>query len=225
MSMQIGNRTIEFVHVIDDDPVVRSSYCENLEDMDFKPVEVQSVKDVNELVASMDKSHAGVICDLQLTSGRYSKVNGDILATEFYKSSVPVILCTSYHPMTKLAAEFREHIPVVVNPEDLTKKLVEHAFTLCLREREGIFSDARKPCRTMIRIEGMEVFGEEFQLSIHIPAWRTEGVLVDVKKKDFPVFDIAREAIDDSGCFRASAEINLGAPSPVELYFRGWRTL
>lgn len=225
MAMHIGNRLIKSVHVIDDDPEVRSSYCENLEDMDLTPVEVKAVRDVNELVASLDKDHDGVICDYQLTSGRYSMVNGGVLASEFYKSSVPVILCTSYHPMTRLAGEFREHIPVVVHPDDLNKKIVEHAFTLCIRERQGLYSDARKPCRTMIRIEGLEAFGEELHLSVHIPAWRSEGIVVEVKMSDFPIFANARAAIDDDGCFRASAEINLGATGPVDLYFRGWRAL
>jgi hypothetical protein len=225
MAIEIGQHSISRVHVIDDDASVRESYCENVQDMQLEPVEVHSVEDFNYLIRQMDPLHDGMICDYQLTAGKYSRVNGDVVASEAFKQGIPVILCTSYHPMTTLVGELRQFIPMVIHPNDLSKAAVEHAFGLCIAEREGRFVDTRKACRTLIRIEGIEEFGEKIRLSVQIPAWKSTGIVVDVRRSDFPILQEVTSLLDKLSDFRATAEINLGARSADELYFSNWKQL
>lgn len=225
MTLQIGDRAIRRVHVIDDDAGVRGSYCDNVVDMELEPMEVKSVDNLDDLLGKFDPAHDGVICDYQLTSGRYSKVNGDVVASAAYRKNIPVILCTSYHPMTTLVADLRLYIPVVVNPDNLRLDTVAKAFELCISELQGNYTNDRKSCRTLIRIEGQEIFGEVLRLSIQIPAWQSTGIIVEVKKSDFPILDDVQRHLARQGEFRVSAEINLGAENVTDLYFTNWRLL
>lgn len=227
MALNVIDRTISRVHLIDDDPNVRQGYKDAVEDMGVEAVEIaDAILDVDALISRLNKSTDGVVCDYQLTSKRYSPVNGDIIGSKLYRAGIPFILCTHYQPLASLVGPKRRDIPVVVTPGELSQARVSEAFALCILEERGRFSFSREPVRTLVRIEGIEVNDKEAHLRVEVPAWRPSiGIQFTVPIEQIPDWEGIRELVEQEGAARLSAEVNTGAEHLQDLFFLNWRQL
>lgn len=225
--MQVSDRRITKVSLIDDNPGVRASYRLQIEDMGLEAVEVRDpIRDVEHLLSSFDPISEGVICDFQLTARDYAPTNGGELASRIFLKGVPVILCSRYDDLAISVRRLRHLIPAIVDPNALTEETVQAAFTRCVNEARGVYTADRRPRRTLVRVETAEELDRErLRLGIVLSGWRPGVAMhIDVLRSDAPeAFQrVLAEVATADGSY-LTAKVNLGAEHPNDLYFRDWR--
>lgn len=225
MSLMLLDKEIKRIHVIDDDPTVRSSYLDTVEDMGLQGVDVsQPIKDIESLFDTIDPISDGVIFDYQLNSTKYSAHNGDIYGKAAYERRIPFIISSYFTPLSMEGR--RRYIPKAVHVDILGPGAVAEAFELCIGEYNGKFITRRMPIRTLVRVEGMKTLGDMCELNVVIPNWHPHtGVRILVEATHLPgVVEVEKE-LHQTGVVRLTAEVNTGAEDINELYFADWRTL
>jgi hypothetical protein len=225
MSLQLLEREIRRIHVIDDDPDVRGAYLEYVQDMDIEGIDVaHSISDIDSFFKTIDGDHDGIICDYQLTGRKYSSVNGDVYGKAAYERKIPFLLSSHFQPLSLYGQ--RRFIPKAVAADDFSAEAIKDAFVLCLQEFKGSYSAHRQPIRTLVRIEGIQPFGASYQLNVVVPNWNPHvGVQIVIEASQIPSFDQIRSDLDSQGEARLLAEVNTGAEAASELFFTDWRSL
>lgn len=225
MSLLIFEKEIRRIHVIDDDPDVRSAYLEYVSDMNVEGVDVSnSIQDIDAFFNTIDSQHDGIICDYQLTGKKYSAHNGDVYGKAAYERHIPFILSSHFQPLSLNGQ--RRYIPKAVAADDFGIEIVKEAFQLCVQEFGGTFSSQRLPVRTLVRIEGMQPYGTSYQLNVVVPNWHPHtGIQILIDSTAIPDLDRIRTEIESVGEARLTAEVNTGAEDSAELFFTEWRPL
>lgn len=226
MSLAFANRNIERVHLIDDDVNVRQGYRYSVEDLGLDAEEVVGpIKSLRDLATNFDNDHDAAICDFNLKTKNYSSQNGDELVSMLYEMKVPAVLCTRFaDDLPEPVRHRRRQIPVVLLPNQLSADSIREAFEICLQEFSGNFTAARKPWRTMIRIEGgEEVGGGHFRLNLVIPAWNPSIGLTFVvpAKQDMALQEICAH-VAKGEIYRCFGHVNLGAEKGEDIFIDMW---
>jgi hypothetical protein len=226
LSLQLSDRVIERVHLIDDDPHVRHGYRYSVEDLELNADEVTGpIGSFDELLRSFDTTRDAAICDFQLTTKNYSNHNGDELVSRLYSRNIPAVLCTRWAGHLPDQVRYRRRsIPVVLNPSELSSDSIAEAFNTCTKEFAGNFADSRRPWRTLIRVESCERAGTtQLRLNVIIPAWDPQvGLTFVVPATDSDAIRHISERIGDGDVIRAFGQVNLGAETPDDLYIDQW---
>lgn len=226
MSLALKDRTVERVHLIDDDPTVRGMYKYSVEDLDLSVDEISGpIASFAALLDLFDQSRDAVICDLNLKTKNYSADNGDVIVSSLYRRRIPALLCTRWagHLSDEVRYRRRE-IPVVLNPTDLSPEAIANAFQICAQEFTGVFSRERRPWRTLIRVESGERAGAgHHRLDVVIPAWDPEVALSFVVPSDgsSAIAEICGR-VSEGQTIRVFGNVNLGAASPDDIYIDSW---
>lgn len=226
MSLQLMHRTVEKVHLIDDDPTVRGMYKYSVEDLDLSVDEISGpIDSFAALLDLFDPSRDAVICDLNLKTKNYSADNGDVIVSSLYRRRIPAVLCTRWagHLSDEVRYRRRE-IPVVLNPTELSPDAISGAFQICANEFAGVFSRERRPWRTLVRVESGERAGAaHHRLDVVIPAWDPEVALSFVVPSDGSgaIAEICGR-VSEGQEIRVFGNVNLGATSPDEIYIDSW---
>src|ERR1035438_3862082 len=93
--INIEDRTISTVAVVDDDPGARESYEYVLQDAHVTPVgEAGPLGQLADFVGEAKRRMDAVLCDHHLRIRNYSTFDGAQLAAALYDVSVPAVLCT-----------------------------------------------------------------------------------------------------------------------------------
>ncbi len=222
MIVTSAHRVIERICVLDDDPTARNGYRFAIEDMDAQPVfEEGPLWDFDQAVTRMTSNGNAAICDYHLRARNYASFNGAQVVAALYNSNYPAILCTRFEKTQ--ADEIRIHrrnVPVLITPSDMYPETLLGGFRVCQDEFDGNFQPSRRPWRTLIRVEGMEVPDDRargYFLAI-VPAWDSnEGIKI--------FMDSVPESVQiriKSGHMRFHAQVNLGAEKLEDLYFDEW---
>jgi CheY-like chemotaxis protein len=219
MSVQLADRTINRIAIIDDQADVRASYEFNVEDLGLESVsEAGPLDSLVNVVAGMAGKSDAAICDYNLKVRDYSTFNGAELVAELYKTFFPALLCTKWHTASiDEMRQFRRYIPTLIDPAALDPSSIRDGLEVCIREFGGDFAPIRKPWRALIRVEDVRGSQGTPFVYVIIPSWNTKEV-VRLTKEVFPpeLFPRLRPGA------RLHARINLGAESHEELFFEEW---
>lgn len=214
--MQILDREISRVFIIDDDPEARESFTYTIEDLELEPVEFTGpISSANDLIGSVESTDA-ILCDLHLKQRDYSTCDGHEILEACYNEQIPGVLCTTFtdagYTINRKSLRF---IPAFLRTSSPSPDVLMDAFTKSLAEMNGTFHPTRQPWRTQIRIE--EVDPSLNYVYAVVPAW-------DVRKKIRIDRDVVPEQI--YGSFHnekiVHAKVNIGAESYEELFFVSW---
>lgn len=206
-------KVIERVMIIDDQPEVRESIAEKVEDANLKPViQTESMSCLDNCIKIIQEEANAAIFDYHLSQRNYAPFNGIQAVKELYKLAIPVLLATSYFnaDMSEIQLN-RQHIPVIIKPNEISSDVIIQSFKLCQNEFSGIFSPERKPWRSLIRVE--EVIDET--IYVVISSWSaSEKIRLPISL--FPS-EIQNERILGMRFF---AYVNIGAEDYKDLYFK-----
>lgn len=226
MTLNIRDKVIDKVRLIDDDQGVRQSYKFQVEELDIDTEEVFGpIADVNSLIGTVSTEHDAVICDFNLKVKNYSSINGDEIVSGLYKNNIPVVLCTRVDHLPETIRRRRRFIPVVLAPANLTPETLFDAFEICIDEFKGRFSALRKPWRTVVRIEGGEILDG-------LGLLRVNAVIPEFDPSTLINFEweiagnVALEAVKNSikagDIVRVYATVNVGAGGTDDLFVEQW---
>ena len=226
MAMQLSDRIIDRVCLIDDKAEVRKSYQYLVEDLALAANDVVGpISDFNSLIKTFNAQSDAVICDFNLTTANYAKKNGDWLVSSLYQKHIPAVLCTRWagSGLPEEVRFKRRYIPVILRPNELDLDSIRIGFNLCTEEFSGKFSKARKPWRTLIRIEAAEENGPQHaRLAMVVPTWDPNiGLSFVVPSKHAVLGGIAKRVMQGE-IVRAFGHVNLGADSDTDIYIDDW---
>ncbi len=225
MSLAIGTKIIQRVRLIDDDASTRAAYRYSVEDLGLDAEEVTGIGSFQEFVNQFSIDRDAAICDFNLKTSKYSTRDGDEIVSGLYEKNIPVVLCTRYaNELPDSIRHRRRKIPVVLTPTELTPDSISSAFKMCVKEFSGTFSEARRPWRTLVRIETAEEVGSgHYRFSLVIPAWNNEiGLTFVVPAAENEIFSKIYSQSTSGKIVRAFGQVNLGAESRNDIYIDDW---
>lgn len=225
MSLQLLERHVDRVMLIDDDAAVRHMYRYPVEELNLRPEEVEGpIWHVDDFVSSLSSGRDAVVCDYHLTMKNYSPVDGDVIVAKLYEKHMPAILCSRWAAVAEKVRGLRRYIPVILDPQELSDDSVREGFATCIREFEGVFSSDRRPWRTLVRVEScVKVSDDVLNLGIVVPGWNPHLVIsCDVGRKTSAVFRNVESALDHGDLFRGYAQVNIGCEREQDLYIIDW---
>lgn len=213
--MLIANRNIEKVMIVDDDPEVAKSYESLLRVYGFDTeIVVGPIPNTNELVRKINTKVA-VICDYNLTQRKYAGFKGAEAVRELYRAKVPSILCTRYgQAEIDDIREFREWVPVLMNPDEFEEEPLRSGIETCIREFNDEFSKDRKVYRTVARIDD----ANDQVIYVILPGWDPSQI-VRVARNTLPLGIQSRIT---NGEIRFMVKSNIGTDDQHNLYFKDW---
>ena len=221
MSLQIHDRSIHKVCLIDDDSDSRETLAFPVEELELEfELEEGPIEDMDIYVNDLYGRSQAAICDHHLKKkGKYSNYNGAELVFRLYQDNFPAILCTSYSDRIEELRRYRRNIPVLLNPSELNVDSVAHGLELCINEMRGDIREDRKPWRTLIRVQDLDtqVNPENPYVEFVVPAW-DHNYVVRVLLSDIPG-SLQKKIEPDYRCY---AKVNIGAESSDDLFIDEW---
>lgn len=207
------------VLVVDDDAQSREGYGYSLVDMGLSPVyQADPIpSDISTFVSHLRSRAGAVFSDFRLTTQpNYASQDGDALVAACNQKQIPAVLCTTYTDVdAHLNRMFLRHIPALLRRNDPDPALLESAFMYCCREIRGEFRPARRPWRTLVRVNDVDRNAAECH--VIIPA-RNVSEKIALNLHDLP--KSIRPLIEPG--VRLHAEVNVGAEAPNDIYFDKW---
>jgi|ERR1017187_4661048 hypothetical protein len=219
MAVNILERTITNVAVIDDQPAVRKSYGYTIQNVGLEPwlQEGPLPDSVGEASSTIVQGATAAVCDYKLSGRAYAKFKGAELAADLYRKQLPALLCTQYiHAEVYQITPFRRWIPVILSPRDVNEETLIDGLRDCISELNGNIRVDRRPWRTLIHFltEDEDFPGIYFAA---IPGWAVDQV-IKVRLSLLPA-EIRVSVRPDYRCF---ARVNLGAESDIDLFVYDW---
>ncbi len=221
MSITIEGRAVSRISIVDDDRAVRQSYEMSVHELGVVPLNEAGPLGALETFASLvvDRADAA-LCDFKLKVKRYANFDGAALVARWYDSGFPALLCTKYD---KASADeirrYRAKIPVMLTPSDLDPERIIKGLEVCLREIGGTAAPSRRVWSTVVRVEDVDMDRSPSAYLV-VPAWNpNESIRFLLTDIPDGVRDLFRPEA------RLLADVNLGAESYEDLFFRDWRML
>lgn len=215
MSLAISNRSIERVLILDDDIGARMAYSYSIQDLNLEPIRVDGpLLTIQGFLATIPNGAEAVICDHHLRKRQYANFDGAETVAALYCKKIPAVLYTRYEDIIDDIRPYRQYIPAMLAPDFEPESLV-HGFRQCIEEFGQIFRPSRRPWRALVRVERIEE--ERSLVHVVIPAWDPDTVI------RYPM-EFLPEAMRNrlNVQLRFHAQINLGAETRDELYFKDW---
>ncbi len=213
--LTIGNRQIERVLIIDDDPEARSSYEYAIEDMGLTAHQVRDIHNGSEL-SFLDQIQPSdvILSDYRLKAHRYAPYNGDRIISQCFQKDIPGVLFTSLHP-APIRRDYLRYIPGLLRESNPSPDQLRLAWGKCINELESEPPPSRYPWRTLVRVGDVDTKHKCFYAVV--PAWSTR-VKVRIYFDDLPVN--IRDLVAPDHRFHAM--VNIGAMHPDDLFFDEW---
>ena len=205
------------VMVIDDDEDGCEEIMEMLRDSNF---EAQTVKGKfgNRLDLLVDeiklRDPEFVICDNRLQPRQLAQFYGIEVVRRLVALSCPAMLLTTYASPDRLALRrSRFDVPVIVQRDNFSPERLNDYYDVCRREINKDPVDARRPHRSLIRIESVTA-GEMHQVDAIVSAWRPDHAV------SIPIECISENLRDkvQSGMYLLG-DVNIGAEHEDDLFF------
>jgi hypothetical protein len=221
MVFRINGRTINRALLIDDEQEVREWYGYAVEEMDIKPIPVPGpLEELSTCAETLRQLADAAICDHNLRVRDYSRFNGAELVAQWYRMGFPAILCTRWQAARpEELRRFRRHIPVLLGPDELDPSTIASGLELCIKEMAGDFRPSRRPWRTLVVVEDVDLEDGRQQAYVSVPAWNRHEV-IGLYLPDLPL--LIRERIVSGALLHAA--VNIGAEYAKELFFEDWES-
>jgi hypothetical protein len=218
MALVIENTTINRILIIEDDPSARSAYTYPVDDMQLESLmQSDPIVDLEGFLTTSLQRADAAIADHHLRKRNYATTDGAELVARWYPKGFPALLCTRYD--TANLSEIRRHrrfVPVLLTPDQLSPEAIAKGLELCVREFRGDLTPARRPWRTLIRVEDVD---NEYSHCVYVvaPGWNANKV-IRLEFDEFPS-EILPLLVPDC---RLHAKVNIGAEHENDLYFAEW---
>jgi CheY-like chemotaxis protein len=220
MPIELQDRTINRVLVVDDNQGAREAFSYPLEELGLVPVqETGPLPDtVGTFVSTLAGRADAVFCDYRLRPGNYSSYDGDELVAACYQNKVPAILCTTYSDADfMLDRRLVRFIPVLLRTGSPEPADIDRGFRQCADELQGDIPPSRRPWRALIRVHAVDRDRGFFY--VVIPGWNVrEKVRLAL---DHLPQDVRSQVEADK---RLHAQVNIGSESYQDLYFYEWES-
>lgn len=219
MPLTIEDRVIERVQIVDDEPSAREAYSFSVEDLDLIPVlaDQPQYTNVQQFIEMIRINTHAAICDYHLSTRNYATFDGGMTVAQLYQQQFPAILCTRYYDSEiDSIRPYRQHIPVLLNPDNLEPETIEDGFRRCIAEFKGRVPPSRRAWRSLIRVDHMDE--EKGYFYVVVPGWNPNKT-IRLRFEDVPkeVSSRIRKGQD-----RLHAKANIGAENYEDLYFANW---
>jgi hypothetical protein len=218
LALTIDDRTLNRIAIVDDDKAVRDNYEMSIAELQVEAInEVGPLPALDEFVVTATRRADAAVCDFKLRVKNYAPFDGAELVARWFDRGFPALLCTKWDRASiDELRRFRSKIPVLVKPTDLDPDRIVAGLAICIQELAGKQLSSRKVYRTLVRVE--EVTDDRLQYAyVVVPAWNPSQV-VPLLMTDIPT-NVQRRVKADA---RLYAEVNLGAESYEDLFFRSW---
>ncbi|MEK7992530.1 MAG: hypothetical protein AAB403_01885 [Planctomycetota bacterium] len=218
MALKIDDRTLERIAIVDDDKSVRDTYETSVEELEVEAVnESGPLPSLDEFVNAAPARADAAVCDFKLRVKNYANFDGAELVARWFDRGFPALLCTKWDRASiDELRKYRSRIPVLVRPTDLDPERIVEGLTICIQELAGKHLSSRKSYRTLVRVEEVTADRSPYAYVV-VPAWNPSEV-VRLLMSDIPGSIQPRVKTDA----RLYAEVNLGAESYEDLFFRSW---
>lgn len=220
MALNIGDRVIERISIIDDEPNARSGYQYAVDDLEIESVDEEGpINDIENLFRKTQEFAQAAICDYHLRVHNYSRFNGAELVAYLYKKSFPALLCTKWEEASlDEIRPYRKYIPALIRPDELDPSTINRALEVIIGEFQGSQVASRRPWRTLVRVESVEETTPNNPFAyIIMPAWDPDKV-IRLPLSTLP--DNISEQLAEGK--RLHVKTNIGAERHEDLYFEDW---
>jgi len=217
MPQTLEASNLQKVAVIDDEPDVRASYADYLEDIGLEPVDVQGPLGTLDgfVEESRRRSHAA-ICDHRMKISKYADFDGAQLVAEYYQKRFPALLCTRFEADIDEIRPYRKYIPILLNWEDLMDPdTIRFSFERVVAELRDEIPPSRRPWRALVHV--YDVDRDRGFAHIFLPGWDPHKGL-RLRIKDIPE-DLWPNLREDAWLH---AHVNIGAENREDLFFERW---
>jgi CheY-like chemotaxis protein len=207
---------IQRVKVVDDDKSARESIALCVEDAEFTPALVDGpLFDLALFVASTLKEADAIVCDHRLRRSIYANFDGAEAVARFYQANFPAVLCTAWSKADIDSMRiYRRYIPSLIPTDKLNPETIIRGFELCIGEFNNHFTTDRKPWRTLLRIEEVDLDSKPQMLYVTLPGWNSKEIV----RLPFDLIPREFHANLKLG-MRFHAETNKGTDNQDDLYF------
>lgn len=222
-ALNLVDRSISKIFLIDDNPIIREGYEDAIEDLGVETQEITIVSSLDDLY-QVASANDGFICDFHLNNALYSPVNGDVIVAGLYERKIPAVLCSRDAETAHSVRRFRHSIPSILSPRELSSDSVLSAFAACINEFSGKYSRERRPWETLVRFEEL-VFdgGDSARVYIVVPGWDTKALIeIEISRSDISFYEEIVAALRSQQTYRCKAFVNLDAVGMQELYVKDW---
>lgn len=206
---------IENVMVIDDQPNVRESIAETVEDANFTAIiQNDSFTSLDSCIEKIRSQANAAIIDRHLSQRNYANFDGIQVVKKVYNLFIPILLATSFSNADSFEIqEYKQYLPIILNPSQIEPETIRNGFKICQNEFAGNFLPERKPWRSLIRIE--EISQDKKFVYIIVPSWSSsEKIRLPISL--FP-HNLQNKKILGMRFF---ADVNIGAEDYKDLYFK-----
>lgn len=222
--MQIANREISSILLIDDDEAAREAAGYYVEDIELESIQEDGpINDMNDYLVSVEKKAQAVICDQKLKVHEYSKFNGAEIISALYDKKLPAILCTRFeNEDLDQIRKYKSKVPVLLKPDELNMDSMVKGLEICINEFNGTILPSRKAWNAMIRIENVDYDSNRKNPFVYlvIPGWDPrEGIRIYLNDIPGHVCDKVKEGE------RFYAQVNLGAENHEDLFILDWKVI
>jgi hypothetical protein len=218
LSIRIDHRTLNRIAIVDDDKAVRDTYETSIAELQVEAVnEAGPLPTLEEFVIAAPTRADAAVCDFKLRVKNYAAFDGAELVARWFEHGFPALLCTKWDRASiDELRRFRSKIPVLVRPTELDPDRIVAGLAICIQEFAGRLLSSRKAYRTLVRVEEVTVDRLPYAYVV-VPAWNPSEV-VRLLMSDIPANVQPRVKAEA----RLYAEVNLGAESYEDLFFRSW---
>ncbi len=220
MAVTVAGRQLAKMAIIDDDPSVRQSYSEVLEDLGFEPIDIGGpLGQLDSLFAGPLSGCDAVMTDLAIRSTGYALYDGGDIAVEGNRKQIPVLLCTAYAEVNqKLRRSQRRRVPAILSRAQFDHGLVIAGLQKCITEINGQFSPDRRPWRTQVEVVDLDT---DRNCMWVIVMGRSPDERVAVFIDELPVSIQIQLALGKL----LHAKVNTGARASQDLFFDEWEVM
>ncbi|WP_306326748.1 hypothetical protein [Streptomyces venezuelae] len=212
------------VAIIEDEAVNRRATGWIVEEADFTPVPVSRIPaSLDELFAEIEDKAVAVLCDHRLGRGGNVSYYGAEVVARSNRRKIPAVLLTSYANSDENSSirRWRSDIPMLLSRgADTAPERLAEAFALAGEECRGIYSEARRPYRVIVRIQSCRYGPEGVVAECVVTAWQPRTT-VDVPAS--MITECLNMPIERLVGKRLSADVNIYSPTAGELYFSDFK--
>jgi hypothetical protein len=217
MAHLIAGNTIDRVVIIDDSADSRETLSDELRFAQFTPQALSGpflTKD--DLVKIVGDQADAVVCDHHLNTRNYAPCSGAEVVATWYERHIPSVMVSKWIKADiDQIRRYRRHVPVLLTPEEASDTgRIAKGFEICIEEFRDNFLPSRKPWKTLIRIEDVDITTKPPMVYAVIPGWNSNEIVrfpIDIIPKELHQVVAPGE--------RFFALVNTGAETQEELYF------
>lgn len=207
---------IQAVAIVDDVEDSRDTFSDNLANENYRPKPMKGpFANIQALLNKVQHEASAAVCDHHLISN-YVQATGAATVAALYDRQFPAVLVTKYNRADiDLFRQYRRRMPVLLSSAEADEiDHIRNGWSVCLNEFRGLFSETRRPWRTMLRVDDVDS-GFVF---VTIPSWNSREV-IRLPSTLFPHAVFEQITLGH----RLFADVNKGAERQEDLFFENLR--